>query len=449
MSRKAEGGVEADSRLRQAIEVRSQTRRLFVADLFAGVGGFRLGMESDPRYETAWSNQWEPGGERRQFASRCYQRHFSRVGSPHFNEDIESLLSRFEQGEVHLRPVDVVVGGFPCQDYSVAKAKNQSHGLRGKKGVLWWQIHRLVGLLASRGHAPRALVLENVDRLLKSPATQRGRDFAVMIASLADLGYVVEWRVVNAADYGFPQRRRRVFIVAYRDGGAHALPLETIYRTGVLSRALPCAAQSGGSMNARSFTLDGDLAEISESFGSSSRGSSFGNAGVLIGREVATCDVVAVFGGVKSTLRDVLLEPSRVPDSFYIPEKELPKWREHKGSKKIPRSHLESGRSYIFSEGAIAFPDPTDRPSRTLLTSEGGATPSRTRHVVKVGRRYRRLVPVELERLNGFRSNWTATGMSDSQRAYCMGNALVIGVVRRIARSLADRLLPATAREPK
>jgi DNA (cytosine-5)-methyltransferase 1 len=73
-----------------------------------------------------------------------------------------------------------------------------------------------------RDKRPPFGLFENVDRLLKSPATQRGRDFAVMLASLTDLGYVAEWRVINAADYGMPQRRRRVFIAAYRDDTALA-----------------------------------------------------------------------------------------------------------------------------------------------------------------------------------------------------------------------------------
>ena len=77
--------------------------------------------------------------------------------------------------------------------------------------MLWWEILRLV-----QDQKPKFIFLENVDRLLKSPSTQRGRDFAVMLKTLGDVGYNIEWRVVNAADYGFPQRRIRVFIVATR-----------------------------------------------------------------------------------------------------------------------------------------------------------------------------------------------------------------------------------------
>ena len=84
--------------------------------------------------------------------------------------------------------------------------------MKGKKGVLWWSIHRI---LEEKKNKPKYLILENVDRLLKSPANQRGRDFGVMLQSLNHLGYAVEWRVINASEYCMPQRRRRIFIIGY------------------------------------------------------------------------------------------------------------------------------------------------------------------------------------------------------------------------------------------
>lgn len=103
----------------------------------------------------------------------------------------------------------MVVGGFPCQDRSVAKPLSQAGGIEGKKGVLWWDIYRFLYL-----KEPGYVLLENVDRLLKSLASQRGRDSAIMLSCSADLGYSVEWRVVNSAEYGAPQRRKRVYIYA-------------------------------------------------------------------------------------------------------------------------------------------------------------------------------------------------------------------------------------------
>ena len=185
-----------------------------VIELFAGVGGFRLGLEAvgTNAFQIVWSNQWEPS-TKSQPASEIYEARFGSEG--HSNEDIASVIeNNFKSIPDH----DLLVGGFPCQDYSVAKTLNQASGIVGKKGVLWWSIH---GILEKKGKkSPDYLMLENVDRLLKSPTKQRGRDFAVMLASLSDLGYAVEWRIINAADYGMPQRRRRVYIMAYKKGSA-------------------------------------------------------------------------------------------------------------------------------------------------------------------------------------------------------------------------------------
>ena len=152
-----------------------------VVELFAGVGGFRIGLEgASDAYKTVWNNQWEPS-TKRQDASLVYQARFGVEG--HSNRDINDV--RTDDIPDH----DLLVGGFPCQDYSVAATLSKSGGIEGKKGVLWWQIYRILDEKGDR--RPDYLFFENVDRLLNSPATQRGRDFAIILASLSDLGYVV------------------------------------------------------------------------------------------------------------------------------------------------------------------------------------------------------------------------------------------------------------------
>ena len=197
---------------------------LRVVELFAGVGGFRLGLEGPPGaprdgdFAVVWSNQWEPS-TKKQHAAEVYVERWGLKPTEENPLVFESEGERFindDIGEIHASDVpdhELLVGGFPCQDYSVAKTAKDATGIEGKKGVLWWEIHRLL-----KEKRPSYAMLENVDRLLKSPTKQRGRDFAVMLASLSDLGYIVEWRVINAADYGMPQRRRRVFILAYAPG---------------------------------------------------------------------------------------------------------------------------------------------------------------------------------------------------------------------------------------
>jgi DNA (cytosine-5)-methyltransferase 1 len=420
---------------------RARRRQLHVAELFAGVGGFRLGLERvSEDFVTTFSSQWEPPGTpAKQFASRCYVEHFGPEG--HSNEDISRVLDRIERGDAKLPKIDVVVGGFPCQDYSVAKPLNQSAGLVGKKGVLWWQIHRLLSLLKQAKRPAEWVFLENVDRLTKSPATQRGRDFAIMLASLSDLGYDVEWRVVNAADYGFPQRRRRVFIVARRAQRKRPSGFEVVYRSGVLAKALPLiGADTFDFEDAPSFELAGELNEITKSFGRGIERTQFGSAGFVRGRTVWTYNPKPDYRGKRQTLRDVIQRESLVDDEFLISSTTLEKWKYVKGAKAEKRVHKASGFVYHYTEGALPFPDPLDRASRTILTSEGGTSASRSKHIVAVkGGGYRRLTPVELERLNGFPDDWTATGMTSGQRAFCMGNALVVGLVERIGIQVALR----------
>lgn len=412
-----------------------------VAELFAGVGGFRLaldGYNDDERgwhlpaagpYKTIWANQWEPPGtETRQFAARCYAERFGE-GSV-VNEDIERVLNQVEAGERSIPDHDMVVGGFPCQDYSVARPLNQAGGIEGKKGVLWWQIYRFLFLCS-----PKYVLLENVDRLLKSPASQRGRDFAIMLACLNERGYSVEWRVVNAADYGAPQRRRRVYIFAQKDAPVWNVE-ECVRETGVLAQALPISSTV---TKANAFAIKGEPFEISENFGKGLKVSPFRGAGAMQNGEVFTAEVVPSCGGPFATLGDVLVPEAEVPEAFFIDEDKLGRWEYFKGAKKEERTH-SSGYTYLYSEGGMAFPDALDKPSRTILTGEGGAGASRTKHVVKTeSGRYRRLVPDELDQLQTFPKGWTDAGMTDGNRAFCMGNALVVSVVHRIGKEIAKR----------
>jgi DNA (cytosine-5)-methyltransferase 1 len=415
------------------------TSSLRVAELFAGVGGFRLGLEA-AGWEVAWSNQWEPSTNT-QHASECYEKRFGPDG--HVNEDISVVLDQAESGPLDIPDVDLVCGGFPCQDYSVAKTLNQATGIRGKKGVLWWEIERFLKL-----KKPTFVFLENVDRLLKSPASQRGRDFAVMLACLNDLGYLVEWRVVNAADYGFPQKRRRVFIVGRMlDAATEQIdPSRWISRDGTLAKALPIShaksAQTGllqlepGAVN--ELALVDDLSDLSAVFGRGLSSTPFANAGVAYAHHVWTRKVTPRFAGKRRTLRSVLLPDADVPEGFFVDEHELERWAYLKGAKNELRQRPDGG-TYYYNEGAIPFPDPIDEPSRTILTGEGGRTPSRFKHIIQTdGGRFRRLTPIELERLNGFPEGHTDTGMPDGRRAFMMGNALVVGLVERIGRVLAD-----------
>lgn len=401
---------------------------LRVAELFAGVGGFRLALE-EPEFRNVWSNQWEPG-EKAQHASACYVRRFGQDG--HSNRDIASVSPD------EIPDIDMLVGGFPCQDYSVATTK--AAGIQGKKGVLWWEIDRLV-----RAKKPSYVLLENVDRLLRSPTAQRGRDFGIVLRCLNDAGYTVEWRAINAADYGFPQKRRRVFIFAAREDTPWAELMKGssasagyLQRLGFFPRAFPVRQDVAAVTAPREpdVVLPSELQAVSDGFASH-----FLSSGVSVAGRVWTYkphpqgEPVATLGSILDT---------DVPEDHFIPESDLPKWKYLKGAKAEERQ-AENGHSYHYKEGAIPFPDRLDQPARTILTQEGARAPSRFNHIIldpQVGR-FRRLTPREAEKLNGFPPGHTE-GMPERRRYFVMGNALVVGLVRRMGETLA-----ATRKDPK
>lgn len=411
-----------------------------VAELFAGVGGFRLGLEgyeseAHPEFnkpaagpfKTIWANQWEPPGTAsKQFAWCCYEERFGEGSC--VNEDINAVLDDYEAGKVDIPDVQMVAGGFPCQDYSVAKPLSQAGGIEGKKGVLWWDIYRFLYL-----KKPQYVLLENVDRLLKSPASQRGRDFAIMLSCFADLGYSVEWRVVNSAEYGAPQRRKRVYIYAELNAGEWNL--QERMKDGVLAKALSIAEP-------RYFvtlSIPDDPYVTTQNFNVGAKKSPFLTCGVMQDCAVVTADVESAYDGNLGCLGDVVVPEELVPEEFFIPEDKLGRWEYLKGSKSEERTDKKTGFTYHYSEGSMAFPDLLENPSRTILTGEGGSGASRFKHVVEIDGRYRRLVPDELDQLQEFPKGWTNTGMTDGQRAFCMGNALVVRIPHLIGKEIAKR----------
>ena len=529
---------------------------LKVVELFAGVGGFRLGLEAVAKgkaFKVIWSNQYEPGSAK-QWASRAYEYAFrNKKGSIHSNRLIEEAIAA---GEVPKH--DVLVGGFPCQDYSVAKPNNQSRGIEGKKGVLWWSIYEI-----AEKHKPEYLILENVDRLIKSPAKQRGRDFAIMLKCLAMLGYIVEWRVINAGEYGMPQRRRRVFIVGYKPNSKQgqltncADKKVILFNQGILAKAFPVQEYKPDSkipkktqakktveaineeldLNIENHCLIKEPHELTDSFNKgNTQDNPFKSAGLMIPTEdgkafVWTEKAYPKFSGKSKNMGDLLVDEKKVPREFYIDKATLGSWVYQKGNKDQVRTNylttfdhirklfakadikceltntqkrawgkkLEaywkenptSGEplklnaegdeksvdvpwqliadtrfEYSFKEGPLPMPDPLDRPLRTIITSEGGTSPSRFKHViccgcaaswkirakplnhdcVKAGK-FRRLTPVELEKGNMFPANHTRYAIIEGKkveidpkhRAFFMGNALVVGAIEKIGHSLVSR----------
>lgn len=406
-----------------------------VLELFVGVGGFRVGLEkASPTFKTLWSNQFEPS-RKSQDAFEVYNYHFP--DSENWNEDI-SLISD-ERFSALRGKVDLIVGGFPCQDYSVARTKKDEQGIEGKKGVLFWEIVR-----ATRLSNPKYLLLENVDRLLKAPSKQRGRDFAIMLRAFADLGYGVDWRVINPAEYGWCQRRKRVFLFVYRKDTAYFKKQRGLEDFGVGSSGIfeETHETKDEVVKGRehSFTLPEDIVEVSDSFSTQ-----FWNSGSMIEGQVVTKELEPKYEGSHKVLGDILESPLDLSDTMYLSEDKVDKFRYLRGAKKFERTNSE-GYTYTYSEGAMSLVDSAGLPSRTLLTSEGAI--SRTTHLIKDSKGYRLLTALETERLQGFPDSWTKVklskgkevGVSDTRRNFFMGNALVVEVVESLGKYIAYSL---------
>lgn len=389
-----------------------------VVELFAGVGGFRVGLNAtNTEWDFVFANQWEPSRVS-QDAYNCYTHHFGNAPI-HSNEDIHSIEKS------SLPNHTLLVGGFPCQDYSVAST--QAQGIQGKKGVLWWDILDII-----KEKQPPFILLENVDRLLKSPSNQKGRDFGIILCCLANENYSVEWRVINAAEYGFPQRRRRTFIFAYKNTTQYSnihnttslediVSINGFFQTGFPT--ISTAKSNSGNL------ITSDILAVSNNFSFE-----FFNSGIMNNGNIYTNETLPNYNGLYTTLNSILEQ--NVNESFYL-DRDLDDWNYMKGAKKIERTS-KTGHKYIFAEGPIAFPDPIDRPARTMLTSE--ASKNRSTHIIcdPVTQRLRKLTPIECERLNGFPDNWTNTGMSDRFRYFCMGNALVVGLITIMGNIISD-----------
>lgn len=451
-----------------------------VCELFAGVGGFRCGLnrintlddfKNPEKWNTVWFSQWEPSEKNSQYAHDCYVHHFGTHldinGKDTTNYNIEDVDKNT------IPDFNLLVGGFPCQDYSVASSLATSKGLEGKKGILWWSIRDTL-----EAKQPPFVLLENVDRLLKSPAKQRGRDFGIILACFRDEGYTVEWRVINAAEYGYQQRRRRTFIFAYKNNTCYHNRFDNVFNpisekpdscidavgqilfnTGFFGSTFPVETFDYNKI--KSTILPEGLGELSSNFEFT-----FENTGIMKNGIVYTVKTSPAYNGSQITLGDIM-ETGEVDSKYFIPEKRLyytdpevdhsdesqerlPKearqtWQYIKGAKKLPRK-ASNGHEYIFSEGPVAMIDAYDKPARTMLTSEGSF--SRTTHIVKdkLTGKIRLLTPTEAERIQGFPTDHTkyclvngeTIEMPVNKRRFMMGNALVVNLIKDMEKTLSN-----------
>ena len=397
-------------------------------ELFAGVGGFRVGLNHIEKFDEngkaiengnfkfLWANQWEPS-TKVQHAFNCYNHRFGCSSSENSNQDISLVDKKTIPNHT------LLTGGFPCQDYSVAHSLSKEKGIEGKKGVLWWQIRDI--LITKK---TPFVFLENVDRLIKSPAKQRGRDFGIMLRCLTDLGYAVEWRVINAAEYGLPQRRRRTYIFAYRKNTnfykqiSKLDPKKVLFKEGIFAKSFPINSDNC-SIKSKNLMEYPDVVDVSNNFSFL-----FENTGFMIDGIVYTSKTLAILES-PILLKDIV--DGNVDEHFYLNDEKVDKYKYLRGSKKIPRID-KNGHKYTYSEGSMSEYDCLNLPGRTMLTSEGSV--NRSTHIIKdpITNKLRNLTPIECERLNQFPDNWTNYEMPEKRRYFMMGNALVCGIIKRL-----------------
>lgn len=423
-------------------------KKLKAIELFCGIGGFRVGFEriEGKPIEVIWSNDMLPD-KKRQTPSEVYIKNFG--DKEHVNKDIHEIKTS------DIPDHDLMTAGFPCQDYSVANSKTGDKGIEGKRGILWWQIYRVIKEKGNK--KPSYLMLENVDRILRSPSHQRGRDMAIILTSLNEMGYAVEWRVVNSGEYGFDQRRKRIFIIGYHKrtkafNKIKECPYAWILQRGVTTSSFPITIENKNDIksetqlserNPSAFKRilsnleesDQNIKFISDFFNKPNKKGLLKEAGIMISSNTISYDIKEDPREKKGKLKNVLLNDNNVDDRFFVEtQEELDKWKKEKGAKKKKRVSKD-GYEYTYSEGGMNLFEDLEKPSRTIITGEGGNSPSRFKHLIKNGKTPRRLTPVELERLFGFPEGFTE-GLSDTQRAFLLGNSIITGIPKKLAENL-------------
>jgi DNA (cytosine-5)-methyltransferase 1 len=368
-----------------------------VGSMFAGIGGFDLGFER-AGFEVAWCIEWDKN------AQAVLRKRFPEAT---IYGDIR------EVDPAQLAPVDVVCGGFPCQDLSVA---GKRAGLAGERSGLFHDAMRLVRQLN-----PKLLVLENVPGLLSS---NHGLDFATVLREVGE-GWDCEevaWRVLDSQYFGVAQRRRRVFVVASS-------------RIGCSEEVLALAEGSGGDPPSR------------------------GKAREVVADDAARCADVGCWwdgGDCAATLTKKNANGAqRMPDKGnfgavlqpFSPHGHYRYEASDQSATLQDRENRQGGHTHLVAQ---AF-----RKSRRAQSSEDDETwvddglantlngfdtgDTRTTHAIATPMTVRRLTPVECERLQGFPDGWTQIGTdekptADSHRYKQLGNAVTVNVAEWIAR---------------
>lgn len=376
-------------------------------DLFAGIGGFRLGMESAGHKCIGFC-------EIDKFARASYKAIHNTKGEIELH-DITTVSDEFIRG---VGRVDIICGGFPCQAFSIA---GNRRGFEDTRGTLFFEIARFASILR-----PKYLFLENVKGLLSH---ENGITFETIISTLDELGYNVEWQVLNSKNFGVPQNRERVFIIGHLRG-------ERTRRIFPLSgKNQPTSSQSvvkignvnpsGNGMNGEVYQADGLAPTLTTNKGEGQKIAIKSNAikqfGVLQ-PNFNQCGVVYETDGIAPTIR--AYQGGGLEPKIRVKEATSKGYAEAEGGDSVNLSHPNSKTR----RGRVG-----KQVANTLLTGE-------SQGVIEPDFRIRKLTPRECWRLQGF-PDWAFDKAqevnSNSQLYKQAGNSVTVNVIAAIAKELS------------
>lgn len=343
---------------------------------FTGIGGFDLGIDL-----VSSDSECVGYSEVDKYAIKIYKKHFTdRINYG----DIRGIISD------ELPDFDMLCGGFPCQDLSIAGKRK---GLRGKRSGLFFELVRII-----REKQPKLILLENVKGLLSSNG---GWDFATVLVELEESGYDVEWQVLNSKNFGVPQNRERAFIIGHLRGK----PWEQIFPLReVDKRSIGRGQGIRGEILPKNRTAEGDNIEIR-----------------------------LLQDGENGHIRNNIIQvnhPNHSQKRVYDADGLSPYLNTMQGGCRQPKivTHSLFPRSSTSGEGGTGHLVKDDGIAYCLDTGNNQAIEGKATGI-------RRLTPIECERLQGFPDNWTE-GISDTQRYKCLGNAVTVNVISEIIRQI-------------
>lgn len=328
------------------------------ADLFCGIGGFRLGIENASKklgipVECVFSSEIEKN------AVKIYEKNFKEIPSG----DITKIQAN------DIPDIDILCGGFPCQDVSIA---GKREGLKGKRTGLFFDVIRIL-----QEKQPSIVFLENVKGLFSSNG---GWDFARILIELENIGYDVEWDLLNSKDFGVPQKRERVYIIGHlttsKRCGSKIFPIRKIPR-----------------IHSEQTQPRKEICQY---------------AGTLTRRQYQSWN--------GNFVKYRCLTERRTDEAKQIRKESM-----KNGVDWCPCR----GKELVFREDGLS----------NCLTKTIGKE-----HLISDGEEVRELTPIECERLQGFPDDWTF-GISDNKRRECLGNAVTVNVIEAIAEQLLKGMI--------